>query len=74
MQHIPIWYVCDPEQSESKGIITDKTLSQVCSTDESEPEIVIVNESSTVENRPENVYKSIKTNKEKYAIYETEDD
>ena len=36
MQQIPISYVCDSEDSKSKGIIADKNLSQVCSTDECE--------------------------------------
>ena len=52
----------------------DEHLLQVCSTDESESERDIVDESSTEEWKPENVHKSINTNKEKYAIDETEDE
>ena len=47
---------------------------QVYSTDEGESESVIVNESSTEDSKSEIVHKSINTNKEKYAIDETEDE
>ena len=46
-QHIPISHVYDLYESESIGIITDKNLFQLCSTDESESESVLVDESST---------------------------
>ena len=49
MQQILIFNVCDFGDIKSKGIITDKNLLQVCSTDKSKPESVIVNESSTEE-------------------------
>ena len=45
---------------------------QVCSTDESESEIIIVNKSSTEESEPESVHKIININKGKYAIDETD--
>ena len=50
----------------------DKNLSQVCSKDEGESESAIVDESSTEEIKSESVYKIINTNKEKYAIHETD--
>ena len=34
-QQIPISHVCDSDKSESKEILADENLSQVCSTDES---------------------------------------
>ena len=40
--------------------------------DESKSEIVIANESSTEESEPESIHKTINTNKEKYAIDETD--
>ena len=49
-----------------------KKLSQVYSKDESEPESIIVDESSTEDSESESVHKSINKNKEKYAIDETE--
>ena len=65
-QQIPILQVCDSDESKSKGIITDKNLSQVCSTDKSESEIVIINESSTDDSESEIVQKSINTTDETY--------
>ena len=47
----------------------NKTIPQVCSTNESESESVIVNGSSTEESKPESAHKTINTNEEKYAIY-----
>ena len=35
MQQIPILHVCDWDKRESKGIIADENLMQVCSTDDS---------------------------------------
>ena len=35
MQHIMISHVCDLDKSESEGIIVDKNVLQVCSTNES---------------------------------------
>ena len=49
MQQIPILHVCDFYKCKSKGIIADKNLSQVCSTDKSKSESVIVNKISTKE-------------------------
>ena len=46
-QQIPILHVCDLGESKTKGITSDENLSQVCSNEESKPESVIVNESST---------------------------
>ena len=50
----------------------DKNLSQVYSTENSESESVIFNESSTDKRESEIVLKS--SNTKKYAIYETEHD
>ena len=62
------------DESESKGIIADKNLLQVCSTGERKSEIVIINGSSKEESKSESVHKIINTNKEKYAIYDIEDE
>ena len=71
-QHIQISHVFDLEKIKSKGIITDKHLLQAFSKDESKPESVIVDESSTEESKLGSVHKSINTCKEKDAIDETE--
>ena len=55
MQRILISHVCDLNESELKGITTDKNLPQICYTDESESEIVIGDESSTEESESESV-------------------
>ena len=47
---------------------------QVYSTDKSESESVIFDESSTEESKSESVHKNINTNKETYVIDETEDE
>ena len=47
MQNISNLNVCSTENSKSKGIIADENSSQVCFTDEREPEIVITKKSST---------------------------
>ena len=73
-QHIPILKVCYLDNNESKGIIADKNLSQVCSTDKSKSESAIVNEISTEEGESESVRKSINTNNEKDAIDKTKDE
>ena len=73
-QHIPTLYVYDQDEKKSKGIITDKNLSQVCSTDKSESEIGIVDEISTEESKSKRVHKSINKNKEKYVIDEKKDE
>ena len=62
-KQIPISHVFNLDKSKSKGIIADKNLLQVCSTDESESESVIFNESSTEESKSESVYKIINTNR-----------
>ena len=46
-QQIPISHVCDLGESESNEILADENFPQVCSTDKSEPESVIVNERYT---------------------------
>ena len=50
-QQIPVPHVCDSDKSKSKGIISDKNLSQVYSTDESESERVIADEISTKDSK-----------------------
>ena len=72
MQHIPISHVCDVDDSKSKEILVDGNLFQVCSTEEGESESVIVDEISTEDRELGIVQKSINTNKEKYAIDETD--
>ena len=59
------------DKSKSKYILTDKKLSQFCSTDKSESESIIVDEYYTEESESESVHKSINTNKIKNKIYET---
>ena len=72
MQQIPILHVCDSDKRKLKNILADKHLSQVYSTYKGESESVVVDESSTEDREPESVHKIINTNKEKYAIYESE--
>ena len=48
-QHILISHVCDLDESESKMTLVVEKSSQFCSTEESESESVIVNESYTEE-------------------------
>ena len=72
MQHILISRVYDSDYSKSKEIPADKTLSQYCSTDKSESEIIIVDESSTEESESESANKRINKNEEKYAMDEIE--
>ena len=67
-QYIPILHECNSHERKLKGIILDKNLSQVCSTDERKSERFIVHEKSTEENESESVHKSINTNNEKYTI------
>ena len=74
MQQIPILHVFSLDEIESKEIIADKNLLQVYSTNEIKPESIIVNESSTEESKSESFHKRINTNKEKYAIDETDDE
>ena len=62
-QYIPISGVCDSDESELKGIRVEKNLSQVCSTDNSYSESVIVDEISTEESESESPHKSININK-----------
>ena len=71
-QQILILHICDLDKSESKGITVEENSSQVYSTDERKSESLIADEISTEKNDSESVHKSINTNKEKYAIYETE--
>ena len=73
-QQIFISHVFDSDKSKSKGIIADKNSSQVCYTDGSKSEIIIVDESYTEESESEIVHKSISINKEKDVIDKTEDE
>ena len=59
MQQILILHVYDSDESESKGINTDKKVSQGCSMDDRWAESVIVNESSINESESESVHKII---------------
>ena len=61
-QQIPISHIFDFDESESKEIPAEKKLLQFCSTDDGVSESVIVDESSTDENKSESVHKSINTN------------
>ena len=60
------------KRANHKGSLKKKNLSQICSTNESELEIIIVDESITEENELESVHKSIITNNEKYKFDKTE--
>ena len=62
-QHISIERVCDSNERKLKEIIADENLSQVCSMDKGESEIVIVDKSSAGESESESVHKSINTKK-----------
>ena len=64
-------HVCDSDENKSKEVLADETLSQVCYTNESKSESVIVNESYTEESKLESVQKSINKNEEKDEIDET---
>ena len=44
MKQIPILPIVSIDKSESKELLADKDLSQICSTDEGKPESVIVDE------------------------------
>ena len=68
IQKIPISHVCDSDKSKPKGIIADKKLLKVCSTDKSESESVIFDESSTEDSESESVHRSISTNKENMQL------
>ena len=48
-KQIPILYVCYMGERKSKEFLIDKTLSQVCSTDEDKSKGIIVDESSMEE-------------------------
>ena len=72
MQQFPISHVFDLDGSESKGILVEKNLPQVCFTEESELESITADQSSTGVSKSEIVDKTINKNKEKYAIDETE--
>ena len=63
MQRILISHVCGLNESELKGIITERNLSQVCYVDKRESENFIVNESSTEDIKLKSVHESIKINK-----------
>ena len=65
-------HVCDSYENKSKEVLADETLSQVCYTNESKSESVIVHESFTEEIKSESVHKIINTNKGKDAIHETD--
>ena len=67
-QQIQILHICSSDESKSKGIIMDEKLSQLCSTDEREPERVVFNKSYTEEIKPESVHKIINTNKENMQL------
>ena len=51
MKQIPILHLCDSDKRKSKGIIANNNLSQVCSTDDSESEIIIVDRNYTEERK-----------------------
>ena len=51
------------DESESEEFLVEETLSQVCSMEEDESKIIIVNESYTEESESEFVYKNINKGK-----------
>ena len=57
MKHIPILPIVSMDKSESKELLADKDLSQICSTDEGKPESVIVDEIPMEESKSECVHK-----------------
>ena len=69
-QQIMISHDCDLEKSESKGILADENLLQVCSADKSKSKSVNADESSTKESESECVHQNI--NKLKDAKNEAE--
>ena len=64
MKHIPVSHVCSPEESKLKEFLVNKTLSQICSTDEDESKGITVDECSTKEDESERVHKNISKEKD----------
>ena len=48
-KQIPVLHVCSKFMIKSENFLMDRTLSQICSTDEEESESIIVDESSKEE-------------------------
>ena len=68
-KQILISHVFFTDERESKQLLAEKTLLQVCSTDEAKSESVIVDESYTEESELKSVHKNI--NREKDTKNET---
>ena len=73
-QNIPTLHVCSLDDSESKSINMDKTLSHVCSTDKSESETIIDDACSTDDSESKRVHISVNTSDVKYSMNETKDE
>ena len=69
-QHILTSHVYYKDEIKLKEFLVDKTLLQLCSTDEDESKSIIVDECSTKEDESECVHKNI--NKQKYAKNEVD--
>ena len=69
-KQIPTSHVCSTHESELIEFLVDKTLSQICPTDDEESKGLTVENVSTEEEESECVHKNI--NKQKYANNETE--
>ena len=70
-QNIPNSKVCSSDKSKPKGINADKSLSYVCSMDESELKTFIVNACSSDESKLKRVHIIVNTNEVKDAMNET---
>ena len=64
-KQIPTSHVFFTDEIELKDFLGEKTLSQICSTDEDESKGIIANECSTEEDESECVHKNIYKQKDK---------
>ena len=71
-QQILILHVCYSDENESRGIVAEIFLPQVCYMDKGKLESVIINESSMEEREPESVHKSINIKKNVIDVIEDE--
>ena len=66
--------ICSSGESKSKGMNADKRLSRVCSTDWSEPNIVIVNACSSDKSKSKSVHVNINKSEVKDSMNVTKDE
>ena len=73
-QKITNFQVCSLDESESKGINTDKRLSHVCSMDESESKIFMINVCYSDESESKSVHVNINKSEVKDSMNVTKDE